>query len=73
MILFVFKSSKLVKKLQIKKNKSLDFDKDKFLIDFKKENIINKKYIMTYFNKSGFSDSLILKIDLVNDNFKKNS
>ena len=68
---FVFKSSKLVKKLQIKKNKSLDFDKDKFLIDFKKENIINKKYIMTYFNKSGFSDSLILKIDLVNDNFKK--
>ena len=69
---FVFKSSKLKKNLQIKKNKMLDFDEKKFLSDFKKENVISRNYIKSYFNNCSFSDNLILKIELVNDNFKKN-
>ena len=49
----------------------LDFDEKKFLSDFNKENVISRNYIKSYFNNCSFSDNLILKIELVNDNFKK--
>ena len=67
---FIFKNSKLIEKTKLEIETMKDFNRNRFLKDFKKENKINKKTITQYFNNSNFNDNLTLKIELVDDEFK---